>query len=211
VTETASLTATVLLMSEEPPPVDAVAQEVIETAAPNSAGQSQRLFLPLAANTSMMTADNSAAGAPVTEAAPQSAAVTATVASTLTLTAVDPNTSSPSQPVTTTAPAAVITTSAPVSAPVAVESAPVAVESASVVSASAPVSEPTAVVAVAPVVTETLLLTTSEPVTGTTDAAANPLAGTAVGNRGGMVVLALVGLAVVGSLLWQRRRSSVGR
>jgi hypothetical protein len=202
VTETASLTATVLLMSEEPPPVDAVAPEVIETAAPDSAGQSQRLFLPLAANTSMMTADNSAAGAPVTEAAPQSAAVTATVASTLTLTAVDPNTSSPSQPVTTTAPAAVITTSAPVSAPVAVESA-------SVVSASAPVSEPTAVVAVAPVVTETLLLTTTEPIT--TDVAANPLAGTAVGNRGGQVVLALVGLAVVGSLLWQRRRSSGGR
>jgi hypothetical protein len=104
--------------------------------------------------------------------------------------------------VTTTAPAAVITTSAPVSAPVAVESA-------SVVSASAPVSEPTAVVAVAPVVTETLLLTTTEPIT--TDVAANPLAGTAVGNRGGQVVLALVGLAVVGSLLWQRRRSSVGR
>ena len=200
--------------------------------------QSQRLFLPLVANNSTMAASDSVTVAPVTEAAPQSAAVTATVATTLTLTAADPNAGAPSQPVTTTAPAAVITTSAlvsvpvveaapvvtesaPVSAPVAVESAsvvsasvpvsvPAAVEAAPMVSASVPVSEPAAVVAVAPVVTETLLLTTTEPIT-TTDAAANPLAGTAVGSRGGMVVLVLVGLAVVGSFLWQRRRSSTGR
>ena len=224
VADTAAISATVplavLQMTEEPPPAVAVAPDVAETAAPDSVGQGQRLFLPLVANTSMMTADNSAAGAPVTEAAPQSAAVTTTVATTLTLSAADPNASASSQPVTTTAGAAVITTSAPISVPVVMTapvvtesapvSAPVAVESASVVSDSVPVSEPAAVVAVAPVVTETLLLTTTEPITAA-DAAANPLAGTAVGNRGGMVVLALVGLAVVGSLLWQRRRSSVGR
>jgi hypothetical protein len=201
---------------------------------------SQRLFLPLVANNSMMAADNSAAGAPISEAATQSAAVTATVATTLTLTGADPNAGVPSEPVTTTATAPVITTSAPVSVPMLVETAPivtesvsasapvsapvvvesvpviteivpvsipVVVEAAPVITESVPVSVPTAVEA-APAVTETLLLTTTQAIT--TDAAAataNPLAGTALGNQSGLVVLALVGLAVAGSLLWQRRRA----
>ena len=80
-------------------------------------------------------------------------------------------------------------------------SVPTNVEVAAVVTESVP-----AAVEVAPAVTNTLLLTTTQPITP--DAAtANPLAGTAVSSQGGIMVLALVGLAVAGSLLWQRRRS----
>jgi hypothetical protein len=232
------------LTTTEVAPVPAV----VETTAPNTTGQNQRLFLPLVANNGTMGASDSVGaggtGAPISEAATQSAAVTATVATTLTLTGADPNAGVPSEPVTTTATAPVITTSAPVSVPMLVETAPivtesvsasapvsapvvvesvpviteivpvsipVVVEAAPVITESVPVSVPTAVEA-APAVTETLLLTTTQAIT--TDAAAataNPLAGTALGNQSGLVVLALVGLAVVGSLLWQRRRSSVGR
>jgi hypothetical protein len=228
------------LTTTEVAPVPAV----VETTAPNTTGQNQRLFLPLVANNGTMGASDSVGaggtGAPISEAATQSAAVTATVATTLTLTGADPNAGVPSEPVTTTATAPVITTSAPVSVPMLVETAPivtesvsasapvsapvvvesvpviteivpvsipVVVEAAPVITESVPVSVPTAVEA-APAVTETLLLTTTQAIT--TDAAAataNPLAGTALGNQSGLVVLALVGLAVAGSLLWQRRRA----
>jgi len=211
---------------------EVAAAPAVATTAPGASGQSQRLFLPLVANLGTMAAGDDSASAPITEAAPQSAAVTTTVAATLTQPV---TTTTPVAVITTSVPvsvaavidaAPVVTASEPVSdpvtvasAPVITESAPVAVAVAPVVTESVPVSVPTTVEAAAvvtesvptaveavPAVTDTLLLTTTQPIT--TDAAAtSPLAGTAVSNQSGLVVLALVALAVAGGFFWQRRRS----
>ena len=199
------------------------APAVVETV-----GQPQRLFLPLVANNGTLAASDGRSVPPVSETAPQSAAVEATTATTLTLTAADPN--------------AVITTSAPVSVPVAVEAAPVVTESApvsipvvasaSVVTASAVVSAPVAVTA--PVVADTPAVTTTKPLTpadasvaaGDANAAGAPdanaqnqqlflpvvtnLAGAALGSPGAVAGVVVV-IVVVGGLVWRSRWSRRNR